>query len=79
MKHRREIDVPLAIAVVPVILFHAGFVSIDVFFIISRYFAVNHDFTTCNELYCADRTHYSKAGKNRFGDRVTLLSVLGHE
>ena len=44
MKHRREIDGLRAIAVLPVILFHAGFswfaggyVGVDVFFVISGY------------------------------------------
>ncbi len=44
MKHRREIDGLRALAVVPVILFHAGFetfaggfVGVDVFFVISGY------------------------------------------
>ena len=44
MKHRREIDGLRAIAVLPVILFHAGFswfaggyVGVDVFFVVSGY------------------------------------------
>lgn len=44
MKYRAEIDVLRALAVVPVILFHAGFemfgggfVGVDVFFVISGY------------------------------------------
>ena len=44
MKYRREIDGLRAVAVIPVILFHAGFetfsggfVGVDVFFVISGY------------------------------------------
>ena len=44
MKHRKEIDGLRAIAVIPVILFHAGFavfsggfIGVDVFFVISGY------------------------------------------
>jgi len=44
MKYRREIDGLRAVAVMPVILFHAGFktfiggfVGVDIFFVISGY------------------------------------------
>ena len=44
MRHRREIDGLRAVAVVPVILFHAGlsrfsggFVGVDIFFVISGF------------------------------------------
>lgn len=63
MKYRREVDGLRAVAVLPVIFFHAGFdwmgggfVGVDVFFVISGYLITT---VILNEL---DSGHFSIAG-----------------
>jgi peptidoglycan/LPS O-acetylase OafA/YrhL len=56
MKHRKEIDGLRALAVLPVIFFHAGFekfsggfVGVDIFFVISGYLITTIVFTDLNK------------------------------
>ena len=80
--HRNEIDGLRAFAILPVILFHAGFksfeggfIGVDIFFVISGYLITNLIINNLNQINSLI-TESKKKSKNLSNDEIFLKKLI---